>query len=61
MLVRLHDELLQGGSAMLDRLRSTAPAGTSSSRSERVHLLCLLDLAKRLCLPHMSPAAKPTS
>ncbi len=43
MLVLLHNELLQGNLATLERLRRTAPASTSSSRQEKV-LACGNDL-----------------
>ena len=40
VLVLLHNELLQGSSATLDRLRASAPASTSSSRHEKVAQSC---------------------
>ena len=39
-MVRLHDELLQGGSAMLDRLRSSRARRTPSGMSLRKGCTC---------------------
>lgn len=36
-LVALHNELLRGEAARLERLRRTAPAASSASRREQVH------------------------